>query len=104
MPEFLQTGLRLTLINQLRDVFKSCSSIEKVVLYGSRAKGTYRAGSDIDVSLFGNITHTELLSIETKIDDLLSPYLFDVSIFSEIESDELINHIERLGIEIYTRI
>jgi predicted nucleotidyltransferase len=104
MPEFLQTGLRLTLINQLRDVFKSCSSIEKVVLYGSRAKGMYRAGSDIDVSLFGNITHTELLSIETKIDDLLSPYLFDVSIFSEIESDELINHIERLGIEIYTRI
>jgi predicted nucleotidyltransferase len=104
MPEFLQTGLRLTLINQLRDVFKSCSSIEKVVLYGSRAKGTHRAGSDIDVSLLGNITHTELLSIETKIDDLLSPYLFDVSIFSEIESDELINHIERLGIEIYTRI
>jgi predicted nucleotidyltransferase len=104
MPEFLQTGLRLTLINQLRDVFKSCSSIEKVVLYGSRAKGRYRAGSDIDVSLFGNITHTECLSIETKIDDLLSPYLFDVSIFSEIESDELINHIERLGIEIYTRI
>jgi predicted nucleotidyltransferase len=104
MPEFLQTGLRLTLINQLRDVFKSCSSIEKVVLYGSRAKGMYRAGSDIDVSLFGNITHTELLSIETKIDDLLSPYLFDVSIFSEIESDELINHIECLGIEIYTKI
>jgi predicted nucleotidyltransferase len=104
MPEFLQTGLRLTLINQLRDVFKSCSSIEKVVLYGSRAKGRYRAGSDIDVSLFGNITHTELLSIETKIDDLLSPYLFDVSIFSEIESDELINHIECLGIEIYTKI
>jgi predicted nucleotidyltransferase len=104
MPEFLQTGLRLTLMNQLRDVFKSCSSIEKVVLYGSRTKGTYRAGSDIDVSLFGNITYTECLSIETKIDDLLSPYLFDVSIFSEIESDELINHIERLGIEIYTRI
>lgn len=91
-------GLNDTDIKKIRAVFSLHKEIEQVVLYGSRAKGTYKPASDIDLVLVGdNLNLTIQQAIENELDDLLLPYKFDVSLFHQIENKELVNHIERVG-------
>ncbi|GLX81288.1 nucleotidyltransferase domain-containing protein [Thalassotalea eurytherma] len=97
-------GLATEQLRQICGVLKNHSSVESAVLYGSRAKGTYRLGSDIDITLKGrNITHKEFLHILNELDELFLPYCFDVSILSLIENDDVIEHINRVGKTIYQR-
>ncbi len=72
-------------------------------LYGSRALGSYREGSDIDLTLLGEIDLTTLNHISLKLDDLLLPYEIDLSVFDEIENAELREHIQRVGKVFYQR-
>jgi predicted nucleotidyltransferase len=72
--------------------------VDEVVIYGSRAKGNYREGSDIDITLKGEkLTDNIYSKILIEIDDLNTPYLFDVSIFDKLTSPDLISHINRVG-------
>jgi predicted nucleotidyltransferase len=97
-------GLKESIIKKIISVFSQYPEIEKVLLYGSRAKGNYRNGSDIDLSLIGeNLNYSQLSKIEIQIDDLLLPYLFDLSIFSHIDNPDLIDHINRVGIIFYEK-
>jgi predicted nucleotidyltransferase len=75
------------------------------VLYGSRAKGTHKPGSDIDLTLCGTaeLTLAILYQIMTDLDDLLLPYTIDLSIFERIEDPEVVAHIRRVGVVIYER-
>lgn len=74
------------------------------MLYGSRAKGTHRNGSDIDLTLLGDrLTYSLLSRIETEIDDLLLPYTLDLSLYSSIDNADLIDHIQRVGKLFYQR-
>jgi uncharacterized protein len=77
------------------------------VVYGSRAKGNYKPGSDIDITLFPapgtTIDHRELGDIEEEIDDLLLPYMVDLSVFDHIDNAALREHIERVGRVLYER-
>jgi predicted nucleotidyltransferase len=92
-------GLNDTDIEKIRAIFSLHKELEKVVLYGSRAKGTYKPASDIDLVLVGDdLNLTIHQAIENELDDLLLPYKFDVSLFCQIENKELIHHIERVGI------
>ncbi len=73
-------------------------------MYGSRAKGNYSAGSDIDITLKGEELDLEQLNkINIDLDDLLLPYTFDLSILHQISNPELIEHIERVGKFFYKR-
>ncbi|PCJ18795.1 MAG: hypothetical protein COB02_10200 [Candidatus Cloacimonadota bacterium] len=95
-------GLNQSLIDDLITIFSNFQQIDKVVLYGSRAKGNYRKGSDIDLSFFGETLNLNaIFKIQDKIEDLDSPYLFDLSIFHQIDNPDLIDHIKRIGIEVY---
>jgi predicted nucleotidyltransferase len=97
-------GLTIEDMKKLDSVFLAEDRVDSVVLYGSRAKGNYRSGSDIDLTLKSRHLDTRLLAeLETKIDDLLLPYNMDISIYNHIESSELIEHIERVGIVIYEK-
>ena len=99
-----QFGLRQDTINQINQIFSTYPEISKAIIYGSRAKGNYKPGSDIDLTLVGdNINHHQLLEILNKIDDLLLPYFFDLSIFNSLNNPNLIEHIERVGITFYKR-
>lgn len=73
MPEF---GLPDRTLNELREYFSTQENIEKVLLYGSRAKGTYHNGSDIDFAIIGK--NLNILRILSDLDDLPTPYKFDV--------------------------
>lgn len=91
-------GLTQRTINALSNVFARHPEIKQAVLYGSRAKGTHRPGSDIDLTLFGEtLTYAQLNRIETEIDDLLLPYTVDLSLHQQIDNAELLDHIRRVG-------
>ncbi|TDE12500.1 nucleotidyltransferase domain-containing protein [Dyadobacter psychrotolerans] len=91
-------GLKEAVVESIQSVFASFPQIEKAVLYGSRAKENYRNGSDIDLTLFGNDLNLSVINkIELKIDDLLLPYTFDISIFHQISNPDLIEHINQAG-------
>lgn len=92
------TGLNHSDIKKIQSVFHLHPEVEKVILFGSRAKGNYKPASDIDLTLVGNdLTLTIQQTIENELDDLLLPYKFDISIFHTITSNELVDHIERIG-------
>ena len=91
-------GLQNTTIEAINSVFRRYQDIDEVILYGSRAKGNYKTGSDIDLALKGtNLSLTDLLKIENELDDLLLPYKIDLSLYHKINNSELIDHIQRVG-------
>ncbi len=100
----MKYGLSEETIEKINAVFSKFSEVKKAKLYGSRTKGNFRNGSDIDLTLCGKgLNFTILHKIEDEIDDLLLPYKFDFSIFSQIENPELIDHIQRVGMIFYQK-
>lgn len=97
-------GLSTSTTNKINSVFEKHPEIEEVIIYGSRAKGNFREGSDIDITILGNDLNINILSeINQQIDDLNTPYLFDISIFKTLKSEEFINHINRAGKTFYKK-
>ena len=100
----MKFGLPDSTIEKINTVFARHPEIEEVLIYGSRAKGTYREGSNIDITLKGSVLSEELrANIFSEIDDLNTPYLFDISIFDQLSSDDLIAHINRVGQVFYRK-
>jgi len=100
----MKFGLNEETIKRLHTVFKKHPQIKQVIVYGSRAKGNFRNGSDIDLTLKGENLNLSLVSqLESEIDDLLLPYTFDISIFNQISNPDLIQHIEEVGAIFYSR-
>ena len=94
----MKFGLDHNTIEKIQKVFQKFPEVEEVVIYGSRAKGNYREGSDIDITLEGEHLSDGLLSrILQEIEELNTPYLFDISIFHKLKSPSLIEHINRVG-------
>jgi predicted nucleotidyltransferase len=97
-------GLPSMTVGKIRSVFALHPQIEKAVLYGSRAKGSYKIGSDIDLTLYGEgLGFDELLVIMSELDDLLLPYTIDLSIFATLDHAGLRDHIQRVGVPFYDR-
>src|SRR6266496_974243 len=97
-------GMTSETVNRIRSVFAHFPEVEKAVLYGSRAKGNYKRGSDIDLTLFGSGLNTSILSqIDSALDDLLLPYKIDISILANISHSDLIDHIRRVGVVFYEK-
>lgn len=77
-----QFGLPTDVLDQLRAVLRKQKKVQGVILYGSRAKGNFKPGSDIDLTLVApTMTLSELLALENEIDDLLLPYKVDLSLY-----------------------
>lgn len=101
----LRFGLKEATIEKICGILAQFPQVEKAVIYGSRAKGNYKNGSDIDLTLYGSQTLTldVLYKIEQQLDDLLLPYKFDLSIFSQLSDPDFIAHIQRVGLLFYER-
>lgn len=98
-------GLKKTTIESINKVFSNYSQVERVVIYGSRAKGNYKNGSDIDLTFKGDdLSLTLLNKIDLELDDLMLPYTFDLSVYDHIQNSDLIDHIDRVGKVFYKRI
>jgi predicted nucleotidyltransferase len=95
-------GLPAPAIEKICVVFKDYPQIDRVFLYGSRALGTHRPGSDIDLCVQAeSFGLTELLEIENRIDDLLLPWKVDLSLLHSIDNPALLDHIRRVGVIFY---
>jgi predicted nucleotidyltransferase len=101
----MQYGLSDRTLATLEEIFRKYPGIEEAVLYGSRAKGNYREGSDIDLTLKtdGPFSRTDLLRISGDFDDSDMPYLVDVSMYHKLSNPSLVSHIDRVGKVIYRR-
>ena len=88
-------------VELLRTVFRRHADIRAVKLFGSRAKGTHTARSDIDLALWGNINGLQAEQIAAELDELPLPYRYDVKPFESIKLRPLRAHIERVGISLY---
>jgi predicted nucleotidyltransferase len=98
-------GLSETTIQKINSVLSHYPQVEQAILYGSRAKGNYKRGSDIDLALQGgeDLTLDVLYKIIAEVDDLLLPYMIDRSIFRLISDPALIEHIQRVGVSFYRK-
>lgn len=101
MAEF---GLPETTTRTIRRILAEVPAVEKAVIHGSRAKGNYRPGSDIDLTLFGAGLDLDVLGkIAARLDEAPIPYQVDLSIFDRLDHAELRAHIERVGRVFYER-
>ena len=100
----MKFGLKENLLKNITAIFSDFPDVQSVIIYGSRAKGNFGPGSDIDLVLKGKKLNLNTLNlISLKIDDLLLPYTFDMSLLGHIENEELLDHINRKGKLLYHR-
>ncbi len=89
-------------LKKIINVLCSFHQVEKAWVYGSRALGNHELYSDIDLALEGKALNLKIRTqIEIALDDLLLPYEIDLSILSQIENEELLAHIKRVGKLVY---
>jgi predicted nucleotidyltransferase len=101
----LKYGLPDSALQSIVDIFRRFPVIDKVVLFGSRAKGNFSAGSDIDMAVFGTFfTSQDLLLLKVRLDDLGLIYKFDPVFYAAIKDPEFKDHIDRVGIQIYQKL
>ena len=100
----MNCGLNENTIQKIQNVFTLFPEVEEAILFGSRANGKFKPGSDIDLTLKGSDLNLSVLNkISMELDDLLLPYTIDLSIYQQIGNPDLIDHIERVGVLFYNK-
>ena len=91
-------GLSDDTVRDLCSIFRRYKNISKVIIFGSRAKGNYRPGSDIDLALVGDgIDCREIMCILDDIDDTGLLYKVDLLDYASISGNPIGRHIDRVG-------
>ena len=91
-------GLTETALKAIQEVLAAYPEVEEAILYGSRALGRHRPASDIDLTLVGPALSSGILArIDADLDDLLLPWIVDLSCLSSINHQALLDHIARVG-------
>jgi predicted nucleotidyltransferase len=97
-------GLPAAAVTAIRQVLASHPEVEAAILYGSRALGRHRPASDIDLTLLGPAISADVLArVDADLDDLLLPWIIDLSAYSAIHHPALLDHIQRAGVALYRR-
>ena len=101
----MECGLSNKTFSILHSIFVKYPGIKQAILYGSRAKGNYRRGSDIDLALKtdDSFTRRDLLHIAGDFDDSDMPYFVDVIVYDKISNLDLKDHINRVGKVLYPK-
>lgn len=97
-------GLDDETIKLIQNLFSEIESIEMVKIFGSRAKGNYKPASDIDFAIFGEIDSKGLRHIACELDELSTPYKFDILNYNEIENQALKESIDNYGKIFYKKV
>ena len=99
----MNSGLSSDELNGLRRVLQRYPSVQEAILFGSRAKGTFRKGSDVDLAVKGCSDSDVILLSAALNEETTFPYFFDVVAYEKISSQNLIEHIARAGMTIFSR-
>jgi len=98
-------GLRSDDMETILETLRQYPEVTEAILFGSRAKGNYKRGSDVDIALKGaGVTHRIVAAISNFLnEETIMPYHFDLLNYHTISSPDLLAHIERVGITVYRR-
>ena len=100
----MQYGLSNKNIYRIRQIFKLYPEVEKVFLFGSRARGRFRSASDVDLALQGAFIRLEtVLRISRMLDDLMLPIQFDLVVYDHIRDPNLLRQIDEDGVCLYQK-
>jgi len=91
-------GIPEDALKKIIGAIKKDKKVDEIILFGSRAKGNFKKGSDIDIAIVANsLGFSELNIIRTAIAELILPYHIDIIDFNKITNNELKEHILRVG-------
>ena len=95
-------GLTSTELEELNSIIQSFHEIESAIIFGSRAKGTFKPGSDVDIAISGKkIDHSVVTRLSNQLNEETTfPYFFDILDLNTIKSEEMRTHIAQYGREI----
>ena len=94
-----QYGLTQRDLQTLLGIFNKFQEVERVYLYGSRAKGTHKFGSDIDLAIMSaGVSDKTIRNIKAEIEESSLPYFVDITNFTTLNHKELAEHIQRVGV------
>ena len=96
-------GLYEKSYQEMVEYFKYRPKIKMVKIYGSRAKGNWENGSDVDFAIFGDLTYDEINRIYNDLYNLPTPYKFDVTHYDTLKHQGLKDHIDRVGVVFYQK-
>jgi predicted nucleotidyltransferase len=99
----VNSGLSSGELNDLCRVLQGFPSVQEAVLFGSRAKGTFRTGSDVDLAVKGCSDSDVVLLSAALNEETAFPYFFDVVAHEKISSQDLLDHIARVGVTVFSR-
>lgn len=100
----MKYGLSDIVIEKIKKIFQSEPKVGTVILFGSRAKGNFKPGSDIDFALKGEkISFDDLLSLSVRLDELNLPNNIDLIDYLSLNDKDVIEHIDRIGIVFYEK-
>jgi uncharacterized protein len=98
-------GLSSDDLKVITEILKQYPEISEAFIFGSRAKGTQKAGSDVDIAIKGNDLDELVSTISGQLNEETPlPYTFDVVVFNPLSNDELQEHIQRVGIAFYSKL
>lgn len=91
-------GLEPRWVEAFTSIFRKQSKIERVTIFGSRARGTQKAFSDVDFCLFGtDVSELDAQRLQQELEELYHPYQIDVVAFSNLFNQSLKDEIQREG-------
>lgn len=100
----MKYGISDDVIDEIKNVFLHHENIEKVLIFGSRAKGTYSEGSDIDLALVGkDIDYRQMLDISNDMENIGLLYKVDIMDYSKNIGTPIGEHIDRVGKVFYLK-
>jgi len=104
MSEIPEYGIPRADLEALISELKNNNNIFEIILFGSRAKGTFTNGSDIDIALKGNkLSLKDILDATGEVEKLLLPYKLDLVLYDRVNEPALIDHIDRVGVVLFKR-
>ncbi len=105
MPQYRTTGLREADWKQVQNEARKLTRVRQLLLFGSRAKGTHKTGSDVDLAIKGDAAgYEDAVQLAVALNEEIPlPYFFDVVNYGSISEPALREHIDRVGLVVFDR-
>ena len=98
-PNAIRYGIKQETLDRIVGILSSNPAVEEVILFGSRAKGNFKDGSDIDICVKGtSLSDRDIIILSNELDELNLPWEIDLLRYEEISDQAVIEHIDRVGI------
>ncbi len=97
-------GLPAGVLETLQAELPRYPEVQRAILFGSRAMGTHRHNSDIDLCLIApELPFQSFLQLAATLDERVLPYCLDLILRHHVDNPEFIAHIQRVGLTVYER-